>query len=1165
MATLKSLKSALEQKADAATQSTKRPLSDTEYKAGFDIFMQGSGWITYRDFIIPQLSKILTPLFGSRTNISILEIGPGPKSVLGYLPSSLRRKIGEYTAFEPNELFAKSLKNWLYPAPEQTINASTAAKPTGLFRVALEECPCPSAPEPVLPFPSLKQPAEVVRSRFSVNRDRKGAARKKRSSFDVVLFCHSMYGINPKRDIIEQALESVSARGIIVIFHQDRPLPVDGLVCHRTAAFPTGAVSVANTPEALDSFAPFVAGFMWQGRSVQDSCLEKAIRSEWRKVCRAIGRRDDASPNHLTFSSPDVMVVLTRHAKLLPELTVPRSSPPPKIVKNGEAQLHSQAAIVRPTTIYQIQRWVQWALKHRVGMSVLGGGHSGHCLWSNAVAVDMDAFQQIHVLVDGGIGSNSDPVVIAGSGCRTGDIVRKAMAAKLTVPLGSRPSVGAGLWLQGGIGHLARVHGLACDAIVGAVIVSVDSGRVLYVGRVPINHRPRDAIRPDNEADLLWAIKGAGTNFGIVVSVTFKAYHAPTYSTQGWVISLEDKAEAQKRVADFDSFASKLPRNCSADAYLYWDADHLHLGIAMINASTTGLFSKAPLPTPPVWMGPRSSAESVNGIGLFETEMYMSGMHGGHGAGKTSSFKRCVFLKGIGSLDIAHSLITAIETRATPMCYIHLLQGGAATRDVPPNLSAFGCRDWDFACVITGVWPRDKDQTEEAHAAVKWVYNVAKNLLPLSRGAYSADLGPDPRDAALATKAFGPNRPRLSRLKRLFDPHNVLPYAAPLPEPNKQTMVVLISGEHGAGKDHCAGIWVQILLERGVIAHAVSISEATKRQYAAATGADLNRLLHNRAYKEEHRRALTAFFKNQMQQRPRLVEEHFLDAVYGAVSVDVLFITGIKDEAPVAAWSHLVPGSRLLHVHVEASKETRSARREGHGDPQFESNTATTDYRPSLIFDNDVKGDDAVKGFAERQLLPLVDEDVQRLARMVRQVPDFPRPGFEFRHLLDFAQEPNGLKLCTSLLQSHFTGDWAHVNRIACCEAGGFIFASALSQAVNVPLALIRGGGKLPPPVVSVCKLASHVSSSGNAEMQRIEVEQRLITQDASVVVVDDVLATGKTLCAVLELLVKAGACIENIRVMVVAELPRHRGRDLLCQHGFGAVHVESLLVLDGE
>jgi len=701
----------------------------------------------------------------------------------------------------------------------------------------------------------------------------------------------------------------------------------------------------------------------------------------------------------------------------------------------------------------------------------------------------MGAFDQVHILTAGedgrksgsDSGSDSGSLVVAEAGCKTGDIVRKTMAAGVTVSLGARPSVGAGQWLQGGIGHLARLHGLACDAIVGAVVVSVESSQALCVGRVPSQHRPAGAVRPENETDLLWAMKGAGTNFGIMVSVTFKAYAASTYSIRNWVVPLSDNLEARLRLSDFDKLvARKLPRNCSADAYLYWDTDQLHLGVTMFESSTTRLTFETPTPTP---------------VGTI--------------LGPEDNFK-----------------------------------------------------------------------------AVRWVYNVARDLLPLSSGAYGADLGPDPRDAALAAKAFGPNRLRLARLKHSSDPRNVLAYACPLPKaPMEQKLIILVTGESCAGKDYCADIWVSVFTtctHKSLTARAVSISDAIKREYAAATGADLNRLLWDRTYKEQHRPALTTFFQGQVRQRPRLPEEHFLNVVYGAVDVDVLLITGMRDEAPVAALSHLVPDSRLLEIRVKASEETRQVRRRCHGGDDDgddhkdnkdnkdsnngRSNLTALDYRPSLIFDNDTTENEAAKRLAEHYLLPFFHEDLQRLANMVRPVPDFPRPGIEFRHVLDISQQPGGLALCTSLLQTHFTGDWAKVDVVACCEVGGFVYASALAARVDVPLALIREAGKLPPPTISVIKSPSHVSSSvsNDSREKRIEMDRDLVPRGASVVVVDDVLATGKTLCAVLQLLDEAGIGAEDVSIMAVAEFPVHCGRELLRRRGFGRVNIQSLLVFGG-
>jgi adenine phosphoribosyltransferase/phosphomevalonate kinase len=776
----------------------------------------------------------------------------------------------------------------------------------------------------------------------------------------------------------------------------------------------------------------------------------------------------------------------------------------------------------------------------------------------------MAAFTEAHVLPVG-----EDPLVVAGAGCKTGDIIRKALEAGLTVPLGARPSVGAGLWLQGGIGHLSRLHGLACDALVGAVVVSVASGEILTVGYVPRGHRPSGAVHVGEADDLLWALKGAGTNFGIVVSAAFNAYAAPTYLVRNWVVHLNDEVEARRKLGDLDRVASQLPRHCSADAYLYWEDGGLRLGVTMFEASTAEASERTHPPelaNVAAMFGPPASSQILDAVGVFDAEMYMSGMHGGHGGGKTSSFKRCLFLKHVGEANMAGLLMTALQTRPTPLCYLHLLHGGGAVGDVAADATAFGCRDWDFACVVTGVWPREQDGTEAAQAAVDWVYKVAGELLPDSCGAYAADLGPDPRDAALAARAFGPNLARLARLKRgSWDPRNVLPYACPLPSvPKGPKLVVLVTGESGAGKDYCADVWVTVFSDKRFETRAVSISESTKREYAAATGADVDRMLRDRAYKERHRPSLTAFFQKQVHQRPQLPEEHFLRVVHEAGNVDVLFVTGMRDEAPLASFSHLMPETRLLEVYVQASNETRQAR--GACGGNTEQGSIPLNPRPSLVFDNNATGNETARAFAKSRLLLFLQEDLQRLAAMVRPVPDFPRPGIEFRHVLGISQQPGGLSLCVALLERHFSGRWSAVNAVACCEAGGFIFASALAARVDVPLVLIREAGKLPPPTVSAVKAPSHISSSASHHDPKasIEMDRDAVPKGAAVLVVDDVLATGRTLCAVLRLLAEAGVGPEDVSVMVVAEFPVHRGRELLRREGFGRVSVQSLLIFGG-
>ena len=283
MATLESLKRALRQKAKAIASSPTQPLSNTQYSAGFDILVQGSGWTTYQDFIIPQLSQLLAPLFNSLIDISALEIGPGPKSILGYLPDYLRRKVRRYTAFEPNDLFATRLEEWI---------CSTSGTESML--------------------PCLEVPPDINRTPFVLHDNTWSSTGtdtgENNTKYDIVLFCHSMYGMKPKHCFIEKALGMLVERpegGMVVVFHRDGTLDLGGLVCHRTASFPTGVVSVADNDEILDRFAPFIAGFI-----MQDIDVDKTLRSDWRMVCRALGRRVEALSGHLLFDSPNVMTAL---------------------------------------------------------------------------------------------------------------------------------------------------------------------------------------------------------------------------------------------------------------------------------------------------------------------------------------------------------------------------------------------------------------------------------------------------------------------------------------------------------------------------------------------------------------------------------------------------------------------------------------------------------------------------------------------------------------------------------------------------------------------------------------------------------------------------------------------------------------------------------------
>lgn len=142
------------------------------------------------------------------------------------------------------------------------------------------------------------------------------------------------------------------------------------------------------------------------------------------------------------------------------------------------------------------------------------------------------------------------------------------------------------------------------------------------------------------------------------------------------------------------------------------------------------------------------------------------------------------------------------------------------------------------------------------------------------------------------------------------------------------------------------------------------------------------------------------------------------------------------------------------------------------------------------------------------------------LKAMIRDVPDFPKPGILFRDMTPLLQNPEALKYVS---QELFRGlDMSRVDYIAGIESRGFILGAHLAAVHNKGFLPIRKAGKLPPPT----KRAKYSLEYGEAE-----IEMSLGT--GRVVIVDDVLATGGTLGAAIELCKDSGYSVVDVAVLV--------------------------------
>ena len=137
----------------------------------------------------------------------------------------------------------------------------------------------------------------------------------------------------------------------------------------------------------------------------------------------------------------------------------------------------------------------------------------------------------------------------------------------------------------------------------------------------------------------------------------------------------------------------------------------------------------------------------------------------------------------------------------------------------------------------------------------------------------------------------------------------------------------------------------------------------------------------------------------------------------------------------------------------------------------------------------------------------------------LREVPDFPQPGVLFRDITPLLADGRAFATFIEGLAVHYAG---RVDAVAGLESRGFILAAPLAVRLGTGMLTVRKGGKLPGPVIGV----DYALEYGTA---RMEVRPDTVVPGQRVLVIDDVLATGGTAAASIELLERAGARVEAI------------------------------------
>ncbi|HLV05863.1 adenine phosphoribosyltransferase [uncultured Georgenia sp.] len=161
----------------------------------------------------------------------------------------------------------------------------------------------------------------------------------------------------------------------------------------------------------------------------------------------------------------------------------------------------------------------------------------------------------------------------------------------------------------------------------------------------------------------------------------------------------------------------------------------------------------------------------------------------------------------------------------------------------------------------------------------------------------------------------------------------------------------------------------------------------------------------------------------------------------------------------------------------------------------------------------------------------------------VRVVPDFPEPGVLFRDITPLLADGPAFAALIDALAERYRGQ---VDAVAGLESRGFILAAPLAHALRIGMITVRKAGRLPGNVTGV----DYTLEYGTA---RLEVRPETVTQGHRVLIIDDVLATGGTARAAVQLIEGAGAQVAGLTMLL--ELDDLRGRDKLTGY-----RVESIL-----
>jgi FAD/FMN-containing dehydrogenase len=422
---------------------------------------------------------------------------------------------------------------------------------------------------------------------------------------------------------------------------------------------------------------------------------------------------------------------------------------PARKVWNGAID-RRPAVIARCRDARDVARAVIFAREHGLPIAVRGGAHNvaGHATVDDGLVIDLSPMRAVTV----------DPRrhrAVAEPGVTWGEFDAATSAFGLATTGGLVSTTGiAGFTLGGGIGWLMRAHGLTCDNLLSAEMVTAEGTTVTA-----------DA---GTRRDLFWALRGGGGNFGVVTRFEYRLH---SVSTVIGGLTLYPAALAGAALRHFRDVAASVP-------------DELTTLFAFLTAPPApfvppGLQGKPAVAIVVCYCGDRATGSgaiapirafgppAADAIGEMPYTALQSMLDAGAPSGLRNYWKS-TFVETLSDAAI-DTMVERASRIASPMSQVHLHHMGGAVARVPSEASAFAHRSASFVLNVVAMWG---DPGEDADN-IGWARSFAAAMEPFSRGCVYVNFLGDEGDERIRAAYGEETYARLVDVKSAYDPDNV--------------------------------------------------------------------------------------------------------------------------------------------------------------------------------------------------------------------------------------------------------------------------------------------------------------------------------------------------------------------------------------------------------